>query len=324
LEGTEACSIPKGIDCERVMGRVRGQEAGPSLVVVAGIHGNEPAGVEAGRRVLARLAQGDIGIRGELVVLGGNVEGLKSGARYLKRDLNRGWTDDSVDRLRNCVPESLTAEDKEQTELLQTIEEVRSTSRGQVHLADLHTSSAPGIPFVIFGDSPVQRSFVRVFPIPVIIGLVEHVDGVMSEFWSRRGLVTFSVEGGQHDDPLSRDGLEAILWLSLAQAGMITTSTPPEVARATALLDERRGGLPRVLDVISRHSITPDDAFVMEPGFRNVHRVAKGQLLARDQRGEIRADCDGVVVLPLYQKLGNDGFFWAREVSDLLSYRRDT
>lgn len=306
------------------MGRVRGDEAGPSLVVVAGIHGNEPAGVEAARRVLARLARGDIGIRGELVVLGGNVEALKTGARYQQRDLNRGWTDDGVARLRNCVPESLTAEDKEQAELLETIEAVRSSSRGQVHLADLHTSSAPGIPFVIFGDTAVQRRFVRVFPIPVIIGLLEHVDGVMSEFFSRRGLVTFSVEGGQHEDPLSSDGLEAILWLSLAHAGMFTTTTPPEVERATLLLDERRGGLPRVLDVISRHSITAEDAFVMEPGFRNVHRIAKGQLLACDRRGEIRADSDGVVVLPLYQKLGNDGFFWAREVSDLLSYRRDT
>ena len=305
-----------GVDCERVMGRVRGQEAGPSLVVVAGIHGNEPAGVEAGRRVLARLARGDIGLRGELVILGGNVAALRTGARYIERDLNRGWTDDAIARLQQVARESLRAEDKEQAELLAAIEEVRSSARGDVHLADLHTSSAPGVPFVIFGDTLVQRRFVRVFPIPVIIGLVEHVDGVLSEFWSRRGLVTFSVEGGQHADPLSRDGLEAILWLSLAQAGMFTTSTPPEVARAISLLDERRGGLPRVLDVLSRHSINADDEFVMEPGYRNVHRIAKGTLLARDRRGEIRAASDGVVVLPLYQKLGNDGFFWAVEVSD--------
>ncbi len=305
-----------GVACERVMGRVRGQEAGPSLVVVAGIHGNEPAGVEAARRVLLRLAQGDIALRGELVILGGNVAALRTGARYLQRDLNRGWTDDDALRLQTATPGSLQAEDREQAELLAAIEVVRSTARGAVHLADLHTSSAPGVPFVIFGDTLVQRRFVRVFPIPVIIGLVEHVDGVLSEFWSRRGLVTFSVEGGQHEDPRSRDGLEAILWLALSQAGMIATSTPPEVAAATRLLDQRRGDLPRVLDVVSRHSITAADAFVMEPGFRNVHRIPKGCLLAHDRRGEIRASSAGVVVLPLYQKLGSDGFFWALEVSD--------
>lgn len=308
---------PKGVVVKRVMGQVRAEEAGPSLVVVAGIHGNEPAGVEAGRRVLARLAQGDVGLRGELVILGGNVAALRTGARYLKRDLNRGWSDADALRLHHAAAGTLEGEDQEQAELLAAIEAARLRARGVVHLADLHTSSAPGVPFVIFGDTLAQRRFVRVFPIPVIIGLVEHVDGVLSEFFGQRGLITFSVEGGQHEDPLSADGLEAILWLSLAHAGMFTSKEPAEVARAQALLNDRRGGLPRVLDVVSRHSITPDDEFVMQPGFRNVHRIAKGELLARDRRGEIRSDGDGVVVLPLYQKLGSDGFFWATEVSTL-------
>ncbi len=39
----------------------------------------------------------------------------------------------------------------------------------------------------------------------------------------------------------------------------------------------------------------------MEPGFRNIDRARKGQLLARDRSGEIRAPADGMVILPLYQ-----------------------
>ena len=38
---------------ERVVGRVRSSEPGPTLMVVAGIHGNEPASVLAARRVFA-------------------------------------------------------------------------------------------------------------------------------------------------------------------------------------------------------------------------------------------------------------------------------
>jgi len=53
----------------------------------------------------------------------------------------------------------------------------------------------------------------------------------------------------------------------------------------------------------------------MEPGFRNLHPATQGQLLARDAKGEIRAPRDGLVILPLYQGLGNDGFFWGRAVS---------
>lgn len=184
-------------------------------------------------------------------------------------------------------------------------------------LADCHTSSAPGVPFVLVGPSEAQREFAKAFPIPVISGIVEQVEGVLSEFVCQtRGLVTFCVEGGQHESPSARDALEAVVWLCLQQAGMIDKDGParPELERARRMLDGMRGDLPRRVDVVSRHAITPADEFVMVGGFRNVDRIGKGQLLARDCRGEVRASEDGVVVLPLYQKLGNDGFFWGREV----------
>lgn len=305
----------------REIGRVVGKDAGPSLVVVAGIHGNEPAGIEAARRLFARLASDDVPLKGELVVLAGNVAALRAGVRYFERDLNRTWSEAQVERLKAKVAKAfaLQDEDKEQHELLVALDAVQARARGAMHLADCHTSSAPGVPFVLFGASPAQRAFVQAFPIPVISGIVEQVEGVLSEFIGRRGWVTFSVEGGQHDAPMSRDSLEAIMWLSLKQAGMLADHRPGSasaaaVASANEILDDMRGDLPRMVEVVSRHSITAEDAFVMEHGFRNVDRIVKGQLLARDCRGEVRAQENGVVVLPLYQKLGNDGFFWGREV----------
>jgi succinylglutamate desuccinylase len=53
----------------------------------------------------------------------------------------------------------------------------------------------------------------------------------------------------------------------------------------------------------------------MEPGFKNLDHARAEQLLARDRNGEIRAPRDGLVLLPLYQKQGEDGFFWGRAVS---------
>ena len=52
----------------------------------------------------------------------------------------------------------------------------------------------------------------------------------------------------------------------------------------------------------------------MAPGFSNLAREQRGQVLARDRRGEIRAPRDGMVILPLYQGQGDDGFFWGRAV----------
>jgi len=43
--------------------------------------------------------------------------------------------------------------------------------------------------------------------------------------------------------------------------------------------------------------------------------VRAGTLLARDKAGEIRAREDGIVVMPLYQGQGEDGFFLGRAVA---------
>lgn len=307
--------LPSSSLDRREIGRLVGATPGPTLVAVAGVHGNEPAGVEAARRVFARLERGGVAVRGELVVFAGNVGALRRGVRYESKDLNRQWSEGRVAALRAPGWAPTDAEDREQAELLGAIEAALGRARGPVTLADLHTSSATGVPFVLFGDTLAQRRFVGAFPLPVIIGLEEQVDGALTEYWTRRGCVTFTVEGGQHDDPASVESLEAVLWLALHEAGLIDGAALPEVRDGRSRLDARRGDLPRVLEVVSRRAITAEDAFQMEPGFRNIARAGEGQLLARDRRGDIVAPCDGVVILPLYQGLGSDGFFWGREVS---------
>ena len=138
----------------------------------------------------------------------------------------------------------------------------------------------------------------------------------MSEYFTHRGCITLTIEGGQHDDPGAVDNLEAALWIALVTAGVVERRTfEREHARSHALLDSRRGDLPRVMEVVERHAIRPSDEFRMAPGFANLDRAYQGQLLARDRRGDIRAPADGLVILPLYQGLGSDGFFWGREVS---------
>ena len=82
----------------RVVGRLRGDTAGPMLIALAGIHGNEHAGVEAVRNVLGRLQDG-IEIKGDFAVLAGNLRALGSNARFIDRDLNRQWTPEVLARL---------------------------------------------------------------------------------------------------------------------------------------------------------------------------------------------------------------------------------
>lgn len=293
---------------ERCVGGVRGTAPGPTLIVVAGIHGNEPAGVSAAERVLARLAARVAEVRGELVVMRGNVGALRAGRRFLAKDLNRQWSDAQLAHARRTPDPD--PEDREQLALVAAIEDAMAGARGDVYLLDLHTTSAAGVPFVLFGDTMRQRRFGFAFPLPIILGLEEQLDGVLSAFFARRGCVAVAIEGGQHDDQASVANLEACLWVALVASGLLERA--PEHAAALRLLAARRGALPPVMEVVERHAIAEEDDFQMAPGFANLGRVERGRVLGRDRRGEIRAKEDGMVILPLYQGLGSDGFFWGR------------
>jgi succinylglutamate desuccinylase len=320
---TDPFTVPEG-GWQRVVGRHRGDRPGPKLICLAGIHGNEPAGVHALRRVFAALASRGMPFSGELVGLAGNLEALQTGARYLERDMNRMWTDELVARALQ-PPEVGTAApgpgsgrgaEWQQVAELHTIlaEEVKHEC-GEVHLLDLHTSSADGVPFVCLGDTLRNRRFARAFPVPVLLGLEEQLDGALLEYLNDRGVITVGFEAGQHGAMHSIDRHEAGIWIGLASAGCFPGPVPEQVARSRRLLSAARGGLPKVLEILHRHALRPRDGFQMHPGFENFTPVRSGEILAEDRGGLIRAPRDGRIMLPLYQGKGDDGFFLARRVA---------
>ncbi|NVL67762.1 succinylglutamate desuccinylase/aspartoacylase family protein, partial [Escherichia coli] len=70
--GPASVRVPLPLDA-REIGRIVGARPGATLIAVAGIHGNEQAGIHGARRVIERLSRGDVETRGELVVFAGNV-----------------------------------------------------------------------------------------------------------------------------------------------------------------------------------------------------------------------------------------------------------
>jgi succinylglutamate desuccinylase len=306
---------------ERVIDRLEGDPAGPVLVVVGGVHGNEPAGVDAQRTVFARVRRDQPTLRGSIVGLIGNVRALAARRRYLARDLNRLWTIERVAgaRASNADPSSSSptldgAELAELAELAAELDQIITTARGPVVALDLHTTSAAGIPFAVVGGSQGHRTFAGNFPMPGIVGLEETLDGVLTRYLSARGCVTMAVEGGQSDSADAATNLEAVITVALAASGVIAADEVTGLAEAKEVLARARGALPQLIEVVSRHEVRPEHGFRMEPGFANIQRTAAGTLLAHDKTGEIRAPFDGLVLLPLYQPQGSDGFFYGREV----------
>src|SRR6185503_8687508 len=75
-----------------LIGSILGSLPGPTLIIVGGIHGNEPAGVFAAERVQLRMQRRKAVLHGEVVLLRGNTRALAQRVRYIDADLNRQWT----------------------------------------------------------------------------------------------------------------------------------------------------------------------------------------------------------------------------------------
>ncbi len=301
------------IKYRRVCGRLEGAQ-GPTLVLVGGLHGNEPAGLDAAMEVLEALKRQDPPIRGRLFLLAGNLKGLAANQRFLDRDMNRIWTEERIRKIRSD-PSAFDgeAEVSDQRELLAAIEAILRDARGEAYFLDLHTSSAAGCPFLTVGDTLRNRKFALHFPLPLILGLEEQLEGSLLEYLNNRGLVTLGVEGGRHDAPASRENFRAVLNLAMAAIGMIDPANLPDLEAFRRSLAEACTGVPRVMEIRYRFAIASSDRFRMEPGFTNFRPVRRGELLATDRNGEIRSILDGLILLPLYQGKGNDGFFLATE-----------
>ncbi|MEY2937107.1 MAG: hypothetical protein RL033_7856, partial [Pseudomonadota bacterium] len=109
---------------QRVLADVEGPRAGPTVVFVGGMHGNEPAGALAGAQLAPLLEQLRSELAGRVVLLSGNRPALRVGLRFLQRDLNRGWTASQMGLLSRLSASELDDEDREQLELWQLVEQL--------------------------------------------------------------------------------------------------------------------------------------------------------------------------------------------------------
>ena len=299
---------------KHVIGTFAGQPRGPSLICAAGIHGNEPAGVEALKRVLDRLQAHPQTFSGRLVALLGNTEAFSQGRRYVEKDLNRMWEKDRIAQLTAHKAEDLKHEDREQLELLEVLKSATRGNPGDVYFMDLHTSSADGPPFAVLNDSLHSRSFARKFPLPLVLGFEEELRGTLADYMDSLGHVSAGVEAGQHTSALAVDHLESLIWIALVSAGNLLQEQVPEIQNHYQRLADCCRDLPSFIEVRYRHPVKREDEFVMQPGYRSFQEVELGQLLARDRQGDLTAPGRAFLLLPLYQKEGEDGFFLAAAV----------
>lgn len=291
---------------DRILGSVRGPP-GPTIVVVAALHGDEPAGLEAAQAVLDTLRRTEI--RGRVVGMVGNRRALRKGRRFLAEDLNRGWTDQTMARVADPRPAE-APEDAERRELVAAIG--RATAGQPATFIDLHTMSGEGAPFVIVPTGERNEAVGRLVPAPRILGLDERTDGALLPWLARAGHCGVAIEGGAHHDPHARGHLAAAVWSVLSSLGVVDTARLDPALAALQTLRTRTASLPDAVRVHAQHLIAPGDAFAMEPGWSSFDPVRRGDVIARDRGGPVVAPDEGTLLLPNYAGRGDHGFFVGR------------
>ncbi len=302
----------------RIIGSFTGQKQGPLLICFGGMHGNELAGVQALDIIFKLLeieprTNPEFEFFGRFLGIHGNLSALEEGQRFIEKDLNRLWTDENVNRILNTAPELLNTEEKEVQEIMNIIRhEVDIYQPDKIVMLDLHTTTAHGGIFSIATDDPASVKIAIELHAPVIKGMLEGIKGTTLHYFrpdnfEGREVVGVAFESGQHEDPLSVNRAIAATINCMRTIGCVKSEHVEN--RHDKLLIDFSKDLPKVSELIMCHSITDEDAFEMLPDFKNFQKITKGQLLAQDKNGPIYAESDGLILMPLYQPQGDDGFF---------------
>ena len=303
--------------------RIAGLEPGPRLIVTGAVHGNETAGTQGIRRVLAEID------RSEIEIVRGSVTFVpvcnplaynhmrRMGERNLNRRLQPSATpQDFEDRIARVLCGWLTEHDV---------------------LLDLHSFRSPGQPFVMRGPADNRgalepfahaaqeaRLAAHVGPGRIVEGwMPAYAEGVArrraraqtpgavhedpsygvgtTEYMRSQGGYGVTLECGQHDDAEAADVAHHAIRQTLALLGLAELPLVPPARPFECL---------RLAEVVDRHA--EGDRFVKT--WTSFDALAAGELIAvRADGTELRAPQAGYIVFPDVSALpGHEWFYLAQ------------
>lgn len=300
---------------KRIIGRYEGQEKGSLLICIGGMHGNEPSGVEAIEEVFRLLriehtVNPTFHYKGAMTGIRGNIAALNAKQRFISRDLNRMLTTSELERIKNLDPTLLVEEDKECLELTAAIEEERKKYNAPLTLIlDMHTTTADGGIFTIAAADDLSRILAKGLHAPVVLGIAEGLVGTTIDYFHHplQGCYCIVFEAGRHDDPEGVQRTAAAIINCMRTIGAVESRDVDH--RHDGLLISLSLGLPKITRLIYHYKIQPGENFEMRPGFKNFQYVNTGDILAKNENGDVLSPFKGLILMPKYQPQGDDGFF---------------
>ncbi|WP_299332949.1 succinylglutamate desuccinylase/aspartoacylase family protein [uncultured Psychroserpens sp.] len=295
---------------DRIIANIKGKNKGASIVFFAGIHGNETAGVFALERVLKTIDPETI--HGNIYGISGNLQALKSNQRFLDKDLNRIWTKEQLEALKS--KDQFNIEELEQLEIFKLLQDIITTDSGPFYFIDFHTTSSKTLPFITINDALINRKFSKLFPVPIVLGIEEYLNGPLLSYINELGYVSLGFESGQHEEKEAIDNSISFIYQALVHAKIMDKETVPDFKKYHELLKSNSENLTEIFEVVYLHRLKEGDNFKMKEGFKSFQPVKKGTVLATSNGEDLECSRSARLFMPLYQKKGAEGFFIIRPI----------
>lgn len=307
-------ALNQTIEVDRVINKIQASKQGPTIIFTGGIHGNEPSGVFALDKVFKEIEANNTYIDANVYGICGNLWALERGERFQEQDLNRVWKGNKMRQLEygELLPENEDVQ--QQIEIYKVLQEIIETEPGPFYFMDLHTTSSETIPFLTVNDSILNRKFTRQYPVPIILGIEEYLDGPLLSYINKLGYVAFGYEGGQHDDLAAIENHVSFIYLSLVYTGAVAKKDI-DFQHHHAVLAKNSIDKRNFYEIFYRHEIKENVEYKMWPGYVNFQTVKKGNQMASSNSQHVFSPHKGRVFMPLYQSQGNDGYFLIRRIS---------
>ena len=256
------------------------------------MHGNEPCGADAIRRITSSFENAEIDpLRGTVFLIHANPEATSAGRRHTTEgeDLNRLWDFQFAETLR---PEAWGYEHHRVFELKEVLSALDA-------FLDLHSASVSTPPFGISnGEAPIDEISKRIGISYLVQSWYGLADKVIIGFLKLAGVPALSVECGSHDDPSIADTAYRIAL---------------DFLRATGATDRGKmtGDDVRTVQVVERIT-KPSEEFRFGAPWTGFQELEPGTLIGRDRVTEIRASRTCYAVLPNQDvQVGDDVIYLA-------------
>lgn len=245
----------------------KGTVSGKTVAVLAGIHGNEKAGVTALHKAISSLQ-----ITGGIVhFIIGNPRALAENVRFTEMNLNRAFIRGPLK-----YPELETTYERERAKELMPLLDTCDA------LLDLHTVKNPKtVPFIISESAyfPIAEKF----PLPIISSGWNSIEpGSTDYYMSTNSKPALCLECGYHEDPVAITRAENGIRIFLQIMGNIEASLP------LPTYTQKR------IDAIDVY--LTKQSFTRCRDFSDFETVSKDELVGKDASHEFRMPYDGIII----------------------------